>query len=458
MKKLILCFILCIVCAPAFAQDAAEQPEKILDIQELQTESGISAWLVEDHTVPVIALHFAFKGAGASGDGPDKQGLARLASNTMDEGAGQLDSHAFQEELRREVISLRFSSNRDMFGGVVQTRSSTRDRAFELLRLALNEPRFDEQPLERMRAANLARIRNGLSDPNWVSARIANDRFFEGHPYALNSGGTLSSLGNITADDLRDFATTRLAQDNLHVAIVGDITAENAKQAIDNIFANLPESANLPAVADINVQNVNTLAVFEAPIPQTIISAVQDAPPREHDDYFAFTVMNHILGASGFGSRLTQEIREKRGLTYGIYSYPQYMDHINTLNVSVATANENAGQVLDLLTAEMKRIQDEPVSAQERDETISYLIGSFPLTLSSTSSIAGLLLNMQVEELSVDYINERRKGFESVTIADIQKAAQTYLTPDNLAIIMIGQPQGLDHENVIKLTTLPNVE
>ena len=436
----------------------AQAKDKILDIQEIKTDAGLSLWLVEDHTIPVIALHFAFENAGSAGESAEKQGLARLASNTMDEGAGELDSQAFQEELRRKVITLRFGSDRDMFGGVVQTRTQSSDRAFELLRLAVNEPRFDEAPVERMKAANLARIKGGLSNPNWVLARLVNDRVFEGHSYALNSGGTLSTLPVLTAEDLRNFASTRLGRDNLKVALVGDITAEHAKEVVDSIFASLPEKAHVPDVPTFEPQNAGMTALFNAPIPQTVIQAVQPAPPRDSEDYYAYTVMNYILGAGGFGSRLTKEIREARGLTYGIYTYPQYMEKTNIFTLSVATANESAVEVMDLARAEMGKIRNEPVSAQELEETISYLIGSFPLTLSSTSSIAELLLSMQLDDLSVDYINERRAGFAGVTQEDVQKAAQNYLHPDQMTVIMVGQPQGLDMEHVTQLKELPNVE
>lgn len=440
--------------APAQAADA----DKILDIQEIKTDAGLSVWLVEDHTIPVITLHFAFENAGSAGESAENQGLARLASNTMDEGAGDLDSDAFQEELRRKVITLRFGSDRDMFGGVVQTRTETSERAFELLRLAINEPRFDEAPVERMKAANLSRIKSGLSNPNWVLARLVNDKVFEGHPYALNSGGTLSTLPSITAEDLREFADTRLGQDNLNVAIVGDITPERAKEVVDGIFSSLPKEAKVPEVEDFQPQNPGMTAMFNVAIPQTVIQAVQPALPRDSEDYYAYTVMNYVLGAGGFGSRLTKEIREARGLTYGIYTYPQYMKHTNIFTLSVATANESAGEVLDLARAEMERIREQPITQKELEETVSYLIGSFPLTLSSTGSIAELLLSMQLDDLSADYINERRAGFKAVTIEDVQRAAQEYLHPDQMTVIMVGQPQGLDLNNVTQLKELPNVE
>ncbi|MEM9468566.1 MAG: insulinase family protein, partial [Pseudomonadota bacterium] len=211
---------------------SANAEDKFLDIQEIKSQSGLTAWLVEDRTLPIIAMEFSFLGAGTKNDPVDKQGRAKLLSNMLDEGAGELDSTTFQKQLSDNSISLSFSANRDHFRGQVKTLSRYKENAFNLLKLSLNEPRFDEEPLERMKKANIARIKSSLTDPNWIAARLQNDLIYQDHPYALNSGGTISTLETITTNGLRDFKNTYLTKDRLVIGIMGDIGANEVKASL----------------------------------------------------------------------------------------------------------------------------------------------------------------------------------------------------------------------------------
>ncbi|MCB9989834.1 MAG: insulinase family protein [Rhodospirillales bacterium] len=429
---------------------------KVLDIKEVKSDAGLTAWLVEDHTLPVIAFKFAFKGAGSSNDPADKQGLTQLLSNTLDEGAGEYDSQRFQKTLNDNNISLSFSKGRDDFYGSVYTLSKHKDTAFTLLKLALTAPRFDEDAVERMRAANLARVRSDLSNPNWKAARIMNDVAFEGHPYALNSGGTISGLNAVTPDDLRQAAKTLLARDNLYVSVVGDIDAQHLKALLDDVFGGLPEKAAVATVPDLVVQNGGQTVLYKEDIPQTIINMMQPGIGREHPDYYKAMVMNFILGGSGFGSRLTEEIREKRGLTYGISTYFYDLAHLKGYAVGTSTKNDSVAELIALTQKEWTRMRDEPVTAEELKNAKSYLIGSLPLSLSSTSQIAGLMSSLQVDGMPIDYLDVRADKIEAVTIEDVQKLAQSLLTPDQMTVIMVGNPEGVTPTKVVD--TLPNVE
>lgn len=311
--------------SPVQAQEPAR--DKLLDIQEITTPGGLTAWLAEDHNLPIIAIDFAFAGAGAALDPADKQGRAQLLSNTLDEGAGDYDSQSFQKALSDHSISLSFSSGRDHFSGSLKTLTRYKDKAFELTRLALTAPRFDNEPVERMRDANIARLRSSLSRPEWLAARIMNDAGFGDHPYALNSGGTLTTLRTLTEDDLRFFKDNYLTRDRLKIAVSGAITPEELAAVLDDIFGNLPETGAHKEIKDLSIQNGGRIFVYEKDMPQTVIRIWQDGIDHSHPDYHAAQVMNFILGGSGFGSRLMEEVREKRGLTYGIYTGLQTMDH-----------------------------------------------------------------------------------------------------------------------------------
>lgn len=439
-----------LLAAPAFAKDS------VLDIQEVQSPGGVNAWLVEDHSIPVIALKFSFQGAGSSNETEATQGLARIASNTMDEGAGDLDSQAFQKELQDLSISLRFSAGRDDFGGSLKTLSVNKDRAFELLKMALAEPRFDDEPLGRMVAANQSRIRSSLSDPNWIAARIMNDKAYAGHPYALNSGGTLSTLGTITPDMLRDFVKTQLTRDRLKIGAAGDITPDELGALVDDLFGSLPEKSDVKAAEDFELQNTGELIVYERDIPQTVIEMNQPGIARTDDDYQYAVVLNYILGSSGFGSRLMEEVREKQGLTYGIYSSLSTMDNISTLSVSTSTANKNAGKIVEMVNAEWDKMLKDGINEEELKAAQDYLIGSLPLSLTSTDAIAGLLLSIQVDDFPINYLDIRQETIKNATVNDIERVASRLLDPEKFIIVMVGQPDGITP--TAKIETIPNAE
>lgn len=448
--------ILRFICVFFFLCTASGHAAPLLHIQQVRSPGGIEAWLVEDHTVPVIAVKFAFKDAGACQDPADKQGLARMLSNTMDEGAGDLNSQDFQKTLRDLSIGLSFDASRDDFSGTLKTLSANKDRAFDLLHLALIAPRFDDEAIARMKDANISRILSSLSDPNWIAARLINDRVFAHHPYAQNSGGTVTSLKNITADDLKAFHDHALARDNLMVAVSGDIDAATLAKALDRIFANLPERAEIAPVPQADFAYGGMTGLYKVNIPQTIIEIEQPMLPRQDPDYFKAEVMNFIFGSSGFGSRLMEDIREKRGLTYGIYSAMNHLSHFDGLTISTSTANKNVADILELTRANMKRMVDETVSAGELRDAKSYLLGSLPLSMTSTDDIAELLLSLQVDRLGVDYLDRRAAAIEAMTAQDIQTIAARILKPDRLAVVLVGGADALPDTHIID--SVPNVQ
>lgn len=428
--------------------------EKFLDIQSIHTDQGIKAWLVEDPSLPVIAMKLTFRNAGAKTDPQAKQGRARLAANTMDEGAGELSSHDFQKELRDQAITLYFSATRDDFEGTLKTLSVNKERAFTLLKHAVNTPRFDPEPVERMRAANKTRIKTSLAKPRWMAARIQNDRIFEGHPYALNSGGTISTLDNITIKDLKNFHR-RLSKENLIVSVAGDITAKELATALNDIFGDLPD-LTMPTTQETPITNAGKTYLYQQDIPQTVIEIAQSGIKRNDEKFYAAQVMSFILGESGFGSRLMEEIREKRGLTYGIYSYFREYDNAAVLHVSTSTVNETVPEMLSLIKAEWHKMKSDTVSAKELSEAKSYLIGSLPLSLTSTDAIAGMLSFLQRQNLPIDYLDKRAEKIESVTATDIKHIAQKMLNTENFVTILVGNPPQEAHFEIIK--TLPNTE
>lgn len=458
-RPLFILFAFALYFAPsysAFAEQTnpAVEEKPYLDIQRVTSDGGITAWLVEDHSLPIISIQYAFRHAGAKNDPIEKQGLARLASNTMDEGAGHLDSLTFQKMLRDHSISLSFSASRDHFYGKLKTLSENKSIAFDMLRTALTSPRFDDDAVDRMRKANQSRIQSSLSDPDWRAARIQNDVIFAGHPYAMNSGGSISSLDNITKNDLHAFHKS-LGKNQLVVGVTGDITVDELADVLDDLFGHLPD-VDVAESASLDMQNSGKTYLHEMDIPQTVIEISQKGVSRKDDNYYPAKVMNFILGESGFGSRLMDEIRESQGLTYGIYSYFREYSETPVFHISTSTKNENVRMMIDLIHLEIEKITSEPVTEEELASAKSYLIGSLPLSLTSTDSISSILLSLQIDDLPMDYLDTRASEINAVSAEHIKKAASDLFQPEALTTVFVGATEYLD--NFEKVDTLPNVE
>ncbi|WP_353858765.1 pitrilysin family protein [Azospirillum formosense] len=414
-----------------------------IEIKRVVSPGGIEAWLVEDHKVPVIALEWAFEGAGAS-DPKGKEGLANLAARTLDEGAGPYDSQAFAARLQDNAIALGYDAGRDAFGGSLRTLSDRRDEAFELARLSLAEPRFDAEAVERMRAAILSSLRRDQADPNYVARRLFYSTAFAGHPYGEEIRGTLESLPAITPDDLRGFVKGNFGRDRLVVAAAGDITPEDLGRALDHVFGALPATAsNSATIPDVEPKGLGETLVATRPTAQTVMLMGQPGLKRSDPDWYAATVMNYVLGGGGFGSRLMEEVREKRGLSYGVYSYLIPMDHSALVMAGGNTVNAKAGQALDIMRQEWKRMAEQGVTDEELADAKTYLTGSFPLQLGSTQAIAGILLQVKRDKLGIDYLDRRDAFINGVTQADVQRVAKRLLDPNRLLTVLVGRPEGV---------------
>jgi zinc protease len=427
----------------------------ILEIQRVTTKQGIEIWLVEDNSHPIIAMNFTFKGAGAINETDETQGTAHLLSNTMDEGAGDLTSQEFQKALSDHSITLRFSSGRDNFGGRLKTLSRNQDKAFELLKLAINEPRFDEEPLQRMKQSNIARIQSNKADPDWIRARLVNDIIYQGHPYARNSGGTLSTIEKISSDDLRKYHKEFLTKDRLVISVVGDIDPETLAKKIDTVFGDLSENKTQETREDFNLQNTGKTFIYKKDIPQSLITMVLPSIKKTDPDHYALKVMNMIYGGGGFGSRLMEEVREKRGLTYGIYSGPSYQNYTNSFRISSSTKNKSAAELIKIVRDEMLKMTEE-IDEKEITKAKSYITGSLPLSMSSTDKIARIVQNLRLDNRETDYLDQFADNINAITAEDIKRVAKRILKPENMAVIIVGEPDNIEDFEI--LDDLPNVE
>ena len=402
-------------------------PARAVEVQRVVSPGGIEAWLVEDHGNPIISLDIAFRG-GAALDPAGKEGLANMVSGLIDEGAGDLDSQAFQGALEDRSISLRFSAGLESFTGGLVTLSEHRALAFRLLRLALTEPRFDEEPVRRIRAQILAGLERQAEDPDHIARRTMSRMLFPSHPYGRPRSGTPESVAAISAQDLYGFVARRLARDNLVIGVVGDITPQDLARALDETFLALPAVSKPVAIAEAVPQGTGDLVVVDRDQPQSVVAFGHAGLKRDDPDYYAAYVANHILGGGGFSSRLYREVREKRGLAYSVYSYLHPLDHAGLVMGGVATQNGRVATTLEVLRDEWRRMAEQGPSAAELDAAKTFLTGSFPLRFSSSGRISGMLVGLQLQHLGIDYIDRRNSLIDAVTLEDARQAPRHRLS------------------------------
>lgn len=413
-----------------------------MNIQTVKSPGGIEAWLVEEHSVPLMAMRFAFDG-GNSQDPDGKEGLANFLTAMMDEGAGDLTAIQYQERMEEIAMRMGFEDSRDSLYGSFETLTENRDEAVELLRLAINAPRFDVDAMERIRGQLLAGLAFAEKDPDRVAAREWFKAAFPNHPYGRPAAGTVESLAKITRDDLEAYRKRVFAKNTLKVAVVGDIDAETLGKILDKVFGDLPEKADLQPVPFIEPVKGGNVHVVEMPVPQSVATFGLAGIPRKDPDFIPAFVMNHILGGGGFSSRLMEEVREKRGLAYSVYSYLQPYQHTAIFAGGVATKNEEIGQSLEVIRSELERMATEGPTPEELENAKSYLVGSYPLRFDTNAKIANQLLGIMQDGLGKEYVEKRNALIEAVTLDDVKRAAKRILATDNLIMTVVGQPKNL---------------
>jgi len=416
------------------------------DIETVTTPAGLEVWLVPDTTNPMVTIEFAFDG-GAALDPIDRAGLANMAAGLLDEGAGDLDARAFQRRLADLAIEMDFDASRDAFMGELTTLTENLDEAFALLRLALTQPRFDADAVERIRGQVLAGLRHDSTDPRTLASEAWFAALFPDHPYARRSEGTEQTVRAITPDDLHAFANSRLTRDRLTIGVAGDITPERLAALVDDAFGALPETSDLPSVAAATAQADGTTRVLDRPVPQSVAVFGHGGIARNDPDWYAAYVVNYILGGGGFASRLMEEVREKRGLAYGVYSYLLPLDHGPVWMGSVATGNARISESLDLIRAEWARMAADGPTAEELADAKRYLTGAWPLRFTSSGAIARILVAMQREALPPAYLTDRNSLIKAVTLDDAHRVAARLMDPDALTTVVVGQPEGLAASN-----------
>ncbi len=409
-------------------------------IQHLISPGGIEAWFVQDATVPLIAMEYAFAG-GASQDPADKSGVGNMVASLIDEGSGELDSKSFHEHLDRRAIELSFAVTRDYFRGSLRMLKDNKDEAFELLHTALTSAHLDGNDVERIRSQIMSGLHRDTSNPNSLASRKLLQVAFGDHPYGRQASGTLDSVPTVTVDDMRDYIRRVLAKDTLKVAVVGDVDPATLGKLLDQTFGALPAKANLTPVPDVVAAKPPQRAYVQLDVPQTIISFGSPGVARHDPNFMAAYVVNHILGGGGLSSRLYHEVREKRGLAYSIYGALLWMEHSALFIGNTGTRADRAGDTVDAIDKEIRRMAEEGPTQQELDEAKSYLKGSQMLQLDTSSKLASALLQYQLDKLPIDYLEKRNAIVDAVTLDDAKQAAKRLWSQGLLTVIVGRTPQ-----------------
>lgn len=430
-------FILACLVLPGLALPAQAE----LKIQEVTSPGGITAWLVEDHNIPFTALEIQFRG-GSSLDQPGKRGAVNLMTALLEEGAGEMDSVAFAEARDALAAEFHFNANGDGLGISARFLTENRDAAVDLLQQALVRPRFDQDAVDRVRGQVLSILRSNEKDPNALASKAFDALAYGDHPYGSVGDGTIDSVTALTRDDILAAHAAVLARDRVFVAASGDITAEELAVLLDRLLGALP-ATGAAQPGDAKLLFAGGTTVIDFPSPQSTVLFGQAGIARDDPDFFAAFILNEALGGGRFTARLMSEIREKRGLTYGIGTYLLNMDHADMLMGQFSASNDKVAEAIAVLRDEWKKTASEGISEAELEATKTYLVGSYPLRFNGNGAIAGILVGMQMDGLPIDYAVTRNAKIEAVTMDDIRRVAARLIDPDGLHFVVVGQPQGL---------------
>ncbi len=432
------CGAVLITITTAFAATAVRAE---IDIQEVTSPGGITAWLVEDHSIPFTALELRFRG-GTSLDAEGKRGAIYLMSGLLEEGAGELQAQDYSRALEELAAGFSYDTGKDTVSISAQMLTENREEALTLLRQTIMEPRFDQDALDRVRAQVLVGLGADAKNPDTIAGLEFAAETFGDHPYGTDGKGTPESVSALTRQDIFAAHEAVFAKDRLYVSAVGDITPDALGLLLDDLLGELPETgAAMPEPVTPEIEGGITIVPFDTPQSSALFGQV--GLDRHDPDFFTAYVLNQILGGGSFESRLMTEVREKRGLTYGAYSYLVPRDLAATYVGSFASANEKMAEAVEVVQNEWQRIADTGVSEEELADAKTYLTGAYPLRFNGNSQIASILVNMQMNDLPIDYVVTRNSKIEAVTLEDANRVAAELYAPDALHFVIVGQPEGI---------------
>ncbi len=405
---------------------------------KVPTANGMTVLVLEQHFLPIVEIHALIK-TGSAQDPPEKAGLANLVASLLDEGTTTRTSKQLAEQIDFIGGSLEAKATEDFTTASARVLKKDIDLGFTLLADILMRPAFPKQEFERVRSQILGEIASDNDDPGHVAMKAFNQLIFHNHPYRWPVNGTEETLGKVTLADVQGFYAKEYLPNQVILAVVGDVTVEQATALVQTHFGAW-KKGNTPArtVKKPGAIDKKAVQLIDKDLTQSTIVLGHGGISRTNPDFYAVTVMNHILGAGGFSSRLMDSIRDKQGLAYGIMSHYDARAMPGSFWVNLQTRTETTNQAISGVLAEIKAIREAPVSDQELAEAKSFLMGSFPLRLDSTAKLAQVLAQVEFYGLGFEYFSQYPKWIERVTKEDVQRVAKQYLDHQHYALVVVG--------------------
>lgn len=473
-KKLVVAIQLGVVCSlggmtNSWADAAVAQPKlqslvelsqttpvaRHLDIQHWTTSAGSKVLFVEAHELPMFDIQLTFA-AGASRDG-NKPGLALLTNAMLNEGVKGMDVTAIAKTFEGVGASFGNGSYKDM--AIVTLRSLTDANksqvALDLLTKVVSEPTFPDDSFERIKNQLLTGFEIDKKTPSKLANKEFYNRLYGNHPYAHNSDGNPESIKAMTVDDLKAFYHRAYNSKNVVIAIVGDLSKQQAEEIAEKVSTALPQGEAFLPTATPDPVKAGTYHI-EFPSQQTHIILGQLGVTRNDPDYAALYLGNQILGGNGLNSRLMKEVRERRGLTYGIYSSFSTMQAAGPFSIGLQTRAEMTDGSLKLITNIVRDYLAKGPTEKELNDTKKEITGSFPLSNASNASIVSQLGAIGFYNLPLDYLEDFIKQIQAVTVDQVKQAMNKHLNMDNFIIITVG-PTVKQH-SLPKPTAIKNQE
>lgn len=411
-------------------------------IQHFTTPGGVSVWLVTEPAIPIVSVQMSWKGGTAS-DPEGLEGLADMVTYQMNEGAGELESLAFQTRMKDLNMSFGCAAERDWTNCSASMLRENAEEAMDLVALAFAEPRFDDGPIERARREFLVNIKRRETNPRFLAGEAMESALYPGHAYAREQSE--ASVNAISRDDIVAHKSELMVRDRVLVTAVGAMTPEDLAPLIDAALGALPESSDLaiPGELTLNAPAAEPI-LTPLPQPQTRVSFAAPGLQRDHPDFFTAVVANYIIGGGGFESRLMKELRVARGLTYGIGTGLQFGGELALWQGSGQTKNESAGEFVEVIKEILAEAVANGVTEQELADAKAYLIGSYPLSFDSNAKIAANMMSVREQELGIDYFDRRNAKIEAVTLKDVNRVIAEWLSPEKFTFVLVGEPEGLE--------------
>ena len=411
----------------------------VLNVEQIESPRGIKAWLVEEHSIPLVAIRFSFAG-GSTQDGPGKAGLTSLMADVLGEGAGDLSAAQFKERVALLGARLSAFSRRDAIHGSLEVLAARVKPAGDLLRQMLISPHFASTDVDRVKAQRLTDIARTANEPTKIALERWYGEAFVGHPYANPVDGTATSIASLTSADLKGAHSRLFTKDTLKVVIVGDIDKAAATETLDALFGELPDKARLVPVATVKPRPAELPVVVEREFPLATAAFGLASLPVSHPDYAALQVLNQIIGSGDFDSRLMDEVRVKRGLAYSIQTNLEQEPLASFMIGAFATKNENMQQALRVVREVLAHTASAGPTLAEFENAKRYLTGSFLLDYDTSGRVAASLMRIWLEGEGPEAIVKRRERINKVALGDVKRVARQVLQADQLLVTIVGKP------------------